>query len=129
MGDWQLQGHSHALLRDSCRPFQASHCGADITAHGCAKHAPPACTSPAEMCRPRLLWVQVPEALQSASESGQDVVKLRLQRSFLEQYSTEEHKVREGASWLAVHYMGGPGSLGCALWVGSCRKAALGERL
>lgn len=64
--------------------------------------------------------MQVPAALQSAAEAGQDVVKLRLQRAFLEQYSTEEHKVggwvgemvsfvRLGSTWGSL----GPGCPAC----------------
>lgn len=51
--------------------------------------------------------VQVPAALQLAVDGGQDVVKLRLQRAFLEQYSTEEHRVRW--AWLGPpHSLSGP---------------------
>ncbi len=54
-------------------------------------------------------YVQVPAALQSAADAGQDVVKLRLQRAFLEQYSTEEHKVpgKGLLGWVVVQVWGG----------------------
>eukprot|EP00887_Chlorella_sp_A99_P005741 scaffold1.g5741.t1 len=38
--------------------------------------------------------LQVPASLQSAAAGGSDVIKLKLQRAFLEQYSTDAHKAR-----------------------------------